>query len=99
MALFTVIADHEDGASSFSQVEAETVRGALIRWAEGLVAAPWDDFSETQREEIIEQIEQDADEESSSTGIEGCRFLWRENYLLSPGDRSLRVMIIKTADQ
>jgi hypothetical protein len=98
MALFTILADHDDGASSFSQVESDSVRGALIRWAERLEAPPWEGFSEAQRVEILDQIESDARREDSSTGIDGCRFLWREHYLLSPGDQCLRVLIIKTAE-
>jgi len=98
MPLFTILVDHENGASYFSQLEADTVRGALVRWAEKLEAPPWEGFSEDQRDEILDQIQQDTDEEKLSTGIDGCRFLWREDYALRPGDRCIRVLIVKTSD-
>ena len=98
MALFTIIADHEDGASSFSQVDAGSVRQALIRWAEKLESPPWENFSSEQREDILEQIDDDTDDEDLASNIQGCRHLWRQDYLLDPGGKMLRVLIIRTAD-
>src|SRR5438552_5081026 len=97
MALFTIIADHEDGASSFSQVEADSVRQGLSQWAEKLESPPWEGFSEEQREDILGQIEDDANKEDLATNIEDCLHLWRQDYLLDPGGKILRVLIIKTA--
>lgn len=99
VAAFTLIVDHEDGASSFTQVEADSVRRALIEWAQRLDAPPWEGFSEEQRGQILNQIDGDALDEDVATAIEGCRFLWRQEYVLEPGGRILRVLVVKTAER
>lgn len=93
--LFTIIADHQDGASQFRQ--SESVYSALVNWADELETVPWEGFSEDQREEILKQIYQDA-REDSLTVIEGCRNLWRQDYVVNPGERCLRLLIIQTVE-
>jgi len=98
MALFTMLADHDDGASSFTQVHAGSVREALIQWANTLKAPPWEGFSEEQREDILDQIDDDAHREDLAACIDDCRFLWRQYYVVDPGEKCIRVVIIKTAE-
>ena len=98
MALFTIIADHEDGASWFCQVRAESAAQALTSWAESLDHAPWKPFSEAHQDQILNQMDYDALQEDVATGIDHCRFLWRQDYVLYPEEKSLRVLVIKTVD-
>ena len=98
MALFTIIADHEDGASRFRQVHSNSLCEALIQWANLIESPPWDGFSEEQREEILDQIEDDEHREDMATCIDDCRFLWQQAYVVDPGDKFIRVLMIKTAE-
>lgn len=98
MALFTILADHDDGASSFRQVHANSLREALILWANTIENPPWEGFSEEQRDEILDQIDYDADGENVAGAIEGCRFLWNQVYVVDPGEKCIRVAVVKTAE-
>ena len=99
MSLFTIIADHEDGGSSFSQVRAESVAQALTSWVESLEGASWEHFTEAHCEQILDQMDQDALQEEVAWKINDCRFLWQQDYLLHPEEKLLRVLIVKTAEE
>ena len=96
MSLFTIIVDHEDGASSFRQVEADDVLAALRVWADTFTEMPWPGSVTDIKEQLMCQIEDDVDAEDISTSIRDCSSLWRTDYILEPGEKHLRVLVIKT---
>lgn len=99
MALFTIIADHEDGGSCFSQFQAESAAKALESWAESLEDARWLRFTEAHLEQILDQMDHDALQEEVAVNINNCRFLWQQDYVLYPEEKVLRVLIVKTAEE
>ena len=98
MAMFTIIADHDYGGSGFCQVRAESAGQALASWAESLGEAQWQRFSSAHQEQILNQMDRDALQEDVAAGIDGCRLLWRQDYVLYPEEKVLRVLVVKTAE-
>ena len=96
MPVFTVIVDHEDGASLFQQVEASDVLSALRLWADTLSEVPWPGDVSAYKEQLMTQIENHVEDEDTSVLIKGCSSLWRTDYILHPGEKHLRVLVIKT---